>query len=117
MPTTIQIFEWVQSGDSRLLVAAALFAAMWAIKALPWVRSKILTTPRRKQAATWFLMLPPAVWMIVEGSSWVEVVASAVGIILAANGINTYRPSKCKPAPDCGSGEPAEKPVEKSKGK
>jgi len=97
MPTTLQVIEWIQSGNGRLVVAAVLFVLMWAIKSLPWVRDKILTTPRRKQIAAWLLMMPPAVWMIVEGAPWAEVVAAAVGIILAANGINTYRPSKAKP--------------------
>lgn len=92
----MQVFDWIQSGSGRLLLAALLFVAMWAVKMLPWVKAKILTTPRRKQIAAWFLMLPPAVWMIVEGEPWPEVVAVSVGIILAANGINTYRPSKCK---------------------
>lgn len=96
MPTTHQIIEWIQSGHGRLIAAAVIFVLMWAIKCLPWVRAKLLTTPRRKQIASWFLMLPPAVWMIVQGAPWVDVVAAAVGIVLAANGINTYRPSKSK---------------------
>jgi hypothetical protein len=96
MPETTQIVQWIRTGEIRLVVAAALFLLMWAIKAIPWVRLKLLTTPRHKQVASWFLLLPPAVWMIVNGAPWVEIVASAVGIILAANGINTYRPSKAK---------------------
>jgi len=97
MPSTDQIIVWIQSGEARLIIVALLFVIMWAIKSVPWVRDKILTTPRRKQAAAWFLMLPPAVWLIAEGAPWVTVVSSAVGIILAANGVNTYRPSKTKP--------------------
>lgn len=97
MPSAIEVYGWIQSGNERLVIAALLFGVIWGIKSIPWIRVKLLTTPRRKQIASWIVMLPPAVWLIADGAPWPEVVASVVGIVLAANGINTYRPSKAKP--------------------
>ena len=94
MPTMTQAIDWLQSGEGRLLLALVLFAAMWAITSWPWVRKKLLKTHRRKQLASWFLLLPPSVWLIADGAPWLEVATSAMVIVLAANGVSTYRPSQ-----------------------
>jgi hypothetical protein len=99
MPTLDQLLAWVQSGEGRLILAALLFLLMWAVKNVPYVKG-LLTTPRRKQAASMLLALPPAVWLLVEGAPAVEVVSSALMIVLSANGLNTYRPSKVKAKPN-----------------
>jgi len=93
MPELSTLITWIQSGEGRLIAAAVLFVVMWAVKSLPIVREHI-NTPRRKQAAAALLALAPAVWLMVEGAPPLEVVSTALGIVLAANGINTYRPSK-----------------------
>lgn len=94
MPEPEQLISFLLSGEARLVASAILFALFAALKKVPAVRDRLLTTPRRKQAAAMFVAMAPAVWLLSEGAPWVEVVASAVGIALMANGINTYRPSK-----------------------
>jgi len=96
MPNTEQLVTWFSSGEGRLILVAVLFLLMWAVKNVPLVKG-LLTTPRRKQAASVLLAMGPAVWLIAEGAPPIEVVASALGIVFAANGLNTYRPSKAKP--------------------
>jgi len=96
MPSLDQFVAWFSSGEGRLILAAGLFLLMWAVKNIPYVKG-LLTTPRRKQAASVLLALGPAVWLIVQGAPAVEIVSTALGIVFAANGLNTYRPSKAKP--------------------
>lgn len=96
MPTIDQLLEWFSSGEGRLILAALLFLLMWAVKNVPYVKG-LLTTPRRKQAASVLLAMPPAVWLLVQGAPPIEIVSSALMIVFAANGLNTYRPSKVKP--------------------
>lgn len=96
MPDLNTMLQWFQSGEGRLVAAALLFVLMWAVKNVPYVKG-LLNTPRRKQAATVLLSLPPAVWLMVEGAPPVEVISTALGIALASNGLNTYRPTKSKP--------------------
>jgi hypothetical protein len=99
MPEVAQLLEWFISGNGRLIAAAALFALMWGAKSLPLV-SAHLTTPRRKQAVNALMAMAPAAWLIVQGAPWEEIAGEAILIALAANGINTYRPSKAKPNDD-----------------
>lgn len=95
MPDLSQLLQWTQSGEGRLIAAAVLFLAMWAVKRAPMVRDYI-NTPRRKQAANTLMALAPAVWLMVEGAPPVEVISTALTIALSAKGINTLRPSKSK---------------------
>lgn len=96
MPELQELLEWALSGEGRLIAAAVLFLLMWALKHVPIVKTKLLTTPRRKQAASLFMAMAPAVWLLVEGAPPVEVISTAVMVALASNGLNTYRPSKAK---------------------
>ena len=98
MPELTQLIEWFMSGEGRLIAAALLFVAMWAVKHAPVVRDYI-NTPRRKQAANTLMAMTPAVWLMVQGVPPLEVVSTAITIALSAKGINTLRPSKSK-APD-----------------
>lgn len=95
MPSLTQLLQWTMSGQGRLVAAAVLFGAMWAVKSLPFIK-KHLSTPRRKQAANALMAMAPAAWLIVEGAAPVEVLSTALTIALSANGLNTYRPSKSK---------------------
>ncbi len=97
MPDISQILQWAMSGEGRLIAAAMLFVAMWAIKSAPVVRDYI-NTPRRKQAANTLMAMGPAVWLMAQGAPPVEVVSTALTIALSANGLNTLRPSKSKAA-------------------
>lgn len=93
MPDVTQLLQWAMSGEGRLIAAALLFIAMWAVKSLPFIK-ELINTPRRKQAANALMAMTPAAWLLVEGAPLVEVISTAVSIALMANGINTYRPSK-----------------------
>jgi len=95
MPSVDQYVAWFSSGEGRLILVAVLFLIMWAVKSVPYVKG-LLTTPRRKQAASLLLAMGPAVWLIAEGAPPIEVISAALGIVFAANGLNTYRPSKAK---------------------
>jgi hypothetical protein len=92
-----QLLNWFMSGEGRLVAAALLFTLMWAVKSLSALEP-YLNTPRSKQAVNLLLAMTPAVWLMVEGASPVEVSATAIGIALSAHGINTLRPSKSKVA-------------------
>lgn len=95
MPEVTQLIQWFTSGEGRLIAAALLFVAMWAVKRAPIVRDYI-NTPRRKQAANTLMAMAPAAWLMVEGAPPVEVISTALTIALSAKGINTLRPSKSK---------------------
>lgn len=104
MPALSTIIAWLQSGHGRLIAAAVLFGLMWALKSVPWVKSNLLTTPRRKQLAVAFLATAPAVAMLSEAAPTSEVVATALTLFVGAMGINALRPSKAVPDPSSGSG-------------
>jgi hypothetical protein len=81
-------------GDGRLILAGFLFLLMWAIKSLPGMEQKVLTTPRRRLVATAFLAATPAVTMIVQGVAagnvdWSRVASTAAILFLGAIGIHT----------------------------
>ena len=95
MPDITQILNWFMSGEGRLIAAALLFVAMWAVKHAPIVRDYI-NTPRRKQAANTLMAMTPAAWLMVQGAPPLEVITTAGTIACSAMGINTLRPSKSK---------------------
>lgn len=89
MPTVHEIIVWTTSGNGRLIAAALLFILMYAVKLVPWVQENILTTPRRKQLATAFLALVPAVWMLADQTvPWVTTLTTAIEAFLGAMGIH-----------------------------
>ncbi len=95
MPELSQLLQWAMSGEGRLIAAAVLFLAMWAVKSIPVVRD-FVNTPRRKQAANALMAMAPAGFLLVQGAPLLEVITTAVSISLSSMGLNTLRASKSK---------------------
>jgi hypothetical protein len=88
MPSIHEILTWFTSGNGRLIAAAALFTLMYALKFVPIVEQRVLTTPRRRQVALAFLATSPAVFLLSAGAPWVDVLATALNAFLAGMGIH-----------------------------
>ena len=89
MPSIRQILEWASSGSHRLVAAAVLFGAMYALKLIPGVEARCLTTPRRRLAAVAFLSMAPAVALLAAGAPLLDVIESAIVIGLGAVGMHS----------------------------
>jgi hypothetical protein len=87
-PSIRQILEWFASGQHRLIAAAILFAVMYALKLIPKVEQRVLTTPQRRLGAVVFLAMAPAVSLLAAGAPAIDVLESAIVIGLGAMGIH-----------------------------
>lgn len=89
MPTVAEVFAWFTMGGGRPIGAASLTLLMWAVKSIPHVEQKLLTTPRRKMAANAFLALGPAVYLLADDSvPWASVLEMAFYTFTSAMGLH-----------------------------
>lgn len=83
------VMAWILSGRSRLVAAGCLFLLVWAIKTMPYVQRKVLTTKARKRAAVVALAAVGAVALaIAGGQSGEQIFDTFVMAIIGATGIH-----------------------------
>lgn len=82
------VLMWFTTGSGRILAAALLCAVMWALKYIPMVEAKLLTTPRLRQLGMAVLALAPVVPMLLNGAPATEVWLTAAEAFLGAMGIH-----------------------------
>jgi len=76
--------DWLTTPDGRIAAAGVLFVLIWAIKSLPFVRSRILTTKRAKLAASALVAMAPAALMLADSSvpardAWLFAISTWLG--------------------------------------
>jgi hypothetical protein len=106
MPDTETIITWLLSGSGRLTCAALLFALVWAIKNVPWVKVNLLTTTTRKRAAVVALAALPALALaLVSNQGTEQIIQTFLTAVVGAMGLHNLTSNK-----DDDGGDSQEKP-------
>ena len=111
-----EILAWFMSGEGRLVAAAALFALMFLLERVPFVKDFLnydgwklgvdsadswMTRSRKKLASNIILALAPTALMLTTDAPMAEVLSTGLTAALAAAGINSkLDAAKGKPAND-----------------
>lgn len=90
---------WATTTEGRLICAAVLFAVLWLVKSVPWVRARLLTTRMRRRLAAGLLACAPAVVLFASGASLREVLVEAFALFVGATGFNALMPEAMKDGP------------------
>lgn len=85
-----EILNMLRTGEGQLIAAGLLFLIMWALKSIPAIEQRYLTTPRRRLAVVVFLAMAPAVTMLAEGIDPVDCLITAIILGASAMGIHTF---------------------------
>jgi len=110
------VISWFLSPVGRLVGAVIIFLIIWAIKSVPWVKKKILTTKRRKLLATAIAALLPAIIMLIDSSIKAEEAWSmAMSLFLSAMGIQGGKKALLKKTISISENEEDIQPVVSSK--
>lgn len=85
-----QAAMWLISGDGRLACAGALFVLVWALKSVPVVRERILTTPSRKKVAVVLIAaIPAAAGLLATSAPVSQVLVTFVTAVIGAMGLHS----------------------------
>ena len=113
--TLQEILGWLTSGEGRLVAAALLFVAMFALERVPYVRDFInfdgwklgedsadawLSSKRKKVLANVLLASAPAAYMLTTDAAIAAVMETWLTAVLASAGVNAKLNAAKKSNPD-----------------
>ena len=68
MQSIHEVMRWFLTPSGRIAAAAILFATIWAIKNVPWVKKMILKDDQAKLCATVITGMAPAAILLLDQS-------------------------------------------------
>jgi len=88
MQSINELLRWFMTSGGRIAAAAILFAMIWGIKNIPWVKAKVLTSDRSKLVVTVITGMAPATLMLMDQSVPAsEAWSNALMVLLSAMGV------------------------------
>jgi hypothetical protein len=97
MATLQDIFGYFTSGQGRLIAAGILFALIFALERVPWIKTwlnkdsgKWLSSARKKLAANVLLAMGPTALMLTDpNASANDILLTTITAITSAAGVNS----------------------------